>query len=221
MHIGKHKYALAVIAAFVAAVSCGYGLRGSSPLAEIRIGPIINKTLHPGLEDTFKTVLMEELLRNGIRPSNSAEKAVTGTIDGLNLQNLIQKDGVTVYHGISISGSFALVDSVSLLNAPAPFSNAPSPDVSAYRAKNMASISNSPAHAQISNAEGIANAAGISKAAGIANAAGPRPLQGGMRFISTFESMGTLEELLALEEKAVEKALRLMARDIASEITYR
>lgn len=89
---------------------CGYRFHGKESLqfTSVKIGKIENRTYEPKLEDKFQRALADELLKNGIMISETAEHSINGTIDYFELKPLAEKDGLTVEYEVIIRGRFSL-----------------------------------------------------------------------------------------------------------------
>ncbi|MGD8351586.1 MAG: LPS assembly lipoprotein LptE, partial [Nitrospirota bacterium] len=86
---------------------CGYGVR-RAPGDPVRIGAIENSTYEGRLEDRLAEALASELLKNGIRVDDGADRAIEGTLETLTIESVAESDEVTTTYRITITGSFIL-----------------------------------------------------------------------------------------------------------------
>jgi len=86
---------------------CGYSVR-RSPVSSVRIGAIENMTPEARLEDRLSEALVSSLLRNGIRVSPASDHAIEGTLKGLSLEQLSERDELTTTYRVIVDGEFFL-----------------------------------------------------------------------------------------------------------------
>ena len=100
---------LVLACAMLLVASCGYSIRQSPAISEVRIGEIKNMSFEPGLQDTFIISLERELTRRGIRVDRSAEYVLEGRINNVQIKGTAEAEGVTVQYEVTITGDFFLV----------------------------------------------------------------------------------------------------------------
>jgi hypothetical protein len=100
--------ALLVLLSLLVIGGCGYRLRGAPRIDAVRVGPIVNETTEPALEDRLADALVPELLRYGVSVRNDAAHAVTGRITQVALKSLAEEEDVTTLYEVTVRGIFFL-----------------------------------------------------------------------------------------------------------------
>ena len=101
--------ALILACAMLLVASCGYSIRQSPAVSEVRIGKIKNMSFEPGLQDTFIISLERELTRRGIRVDRRAGYVLEGRINNVQIKGTAEAEDVTVQYEVTIIGDFFLV----------------------------------------------------------------------------------------------------------------
>jgi len=102
----------AILASAYLLSGCGYSVHRQSdlPFSEIQIGTIQNNTLEPKLQDKLHRALTEELMKNGIMVTPSAETKLSAVINDFDMNILSEKKEITVAYRIRMRANFTLTE---------------------------------------------------------------------------------------------------------------